>query len=461
MPGLETGGTVVPPESMHPGSTSMSRFAQGVASGAEMRGVVVHLLRGCKVCGETLAEVAPELVLSRPLKVLESQYVASIERVANLARVRKQELRREHANSRGFLSTLYEQPKARKLLLLRNSERGRAWTVCEELLEASFELRRDDPMRMVELAEMAFRVASELDCERYGKTQIIDLQARTAAELANAFRVAEKLELALQVMIGAMQLLHHGSGDPLLRARVYELASSILRYRRRGQLTRDLLERAYRIYRRFDEDHLAGRILLKRAVTEGYLTEPQVALELLVEAVELIDPQEDRRLAWEAIHNLLWGLVDMGRYEAAAELLAESQELYDEFSTRLNVFVRIWLEGRIDAGLGRDHEAETQFFSAVEGFTQLGKHLDAATVAMDYALILGRQGRVQEVRSLVNDIVATFRSMKMEREAIAALLLLKDALHRQRVPFLMIKKMQEYLRRLPQEPGLRFDQVFF
>jgi len=446
-------------EPEHPDPAVLGRFARGEAQGEEVRGVVRHLLRRCTECGTALAQVAPELVLPDPRQCLELSYQDAIHRAAAVARARVGQLNKEHPVSRDFVVTLQSQPRARKLLLLHNSERGRAWGVCEELMAASFEQRHENPARMVELADLAFRVASDLDAERYGATPVIDLQTRAAAELANALRVGEQMEQSLKVMLGALQLLQHGSGDPLLRARVYDLAASVLRHRQRIGLTVALLERAFHIYRRLGEDHLAGRILLKRAITEGHRSEPLACLDLLVQAVELIDPRQDRHLAWLAIHNLLWGLVELGRCEAAAELLAESQSLYDEFSDRLNVLTRLWLEGRIASGLGREHEAEARFFDAIEGFNRVGKHLDAAMVSLDYALLLGRQGRLREVQGVINDILSTFRAMKREREAIAALLVLQDALERQRVPFYLIKKLREYFQRLPYEPGLRFDQV--
>jgi hypothetical protein len=61
---------------------------------------------------------------------------------------------------------------------------------------------------------------------------------------------------------------------------------------------------------------------------------------------------------------------------------------------------------------------------------------------------------------LIGDMLTTFRTLKLEREGIAALLVLKETLDLQRVPFYLIEKLQTFFRRLPHEPGLRFDQLF-
>lgn len=448
----------MPRQKTHPKKAVLRSFARSEASSEEVREVVRHLLRGCEACGRTLAEVAPELYRRGPVEEPERVYEEAMVRAVETAQARSSALRREKAGATRFVPSLCAQPRPRRLMLLSNSDRGQQWAVCEDLLEASFECRLESPQQMVELAELAFRVAVRLDPERYGRAQVIDLQARTAAELANALRVADKHEEALETMVGALQMLKHGSGDPLLKARVYDLASSLLLQRQRVGLSIDLLKRSYRIYRRFGDQHLAGRSLLKRAVSEGYKT-PAASLALLVEAVELIDPYRDRHLAWTAVHNLLWGLMEIGRYEAARELLEESRPLYEEFSDRRNVLLRLWLEGRLAAGLGHLEQAEMYYIEAYMGFNRAGRPYNAALVQLDLALLLGSQGRLDEVRSLVGEILATFRALKSEREAIAALLMLKDNLDRHGVLPYLIKKLQILFRRLPNEPGLRLDQV--
>ena len=63
-----------------------------------------------------------------------------------------------------------------------------SWGLCEALLEESRKLRFTDRPQMLRVANVARLAADRLDVSVYGADQRTDMQARTWAELANAYR---------------------------------------------------------------------------------------------------------------------------------------------------------------------------------------------------------------------------------------------------------------------------------
>ena len=66
-----------------------------------------------------------------------------------------------------------------------------------------------------------------------------------------------------------------------------------------------------------------------------------------------------------------------------------------------------------------------------------------------------RQERTAEVRGLVPEMMATFRMLGVEREALSALHLLQDALERDQATLEILRLVGGILRRLQNEPATR------
>lgn len=442
----------------HPQPSDLARLIAGQTATGEARALVEHLLTGCSHCAlemSRLAELAPRPALSAGEGV--SSYDQALSKASRAVRERASDMARELEESRQFVHLLEAQPPLRQALLLRNSRRGRSRPVVELLLERSFSLRFDDPARMVELAELALRVAGDLDREKYGTETVVDLEVRAGAELANALRVAGQLEAAIRTLFDTLRLARRGSGDPLLKARVYEVAALIFRRRRRQNLAAKLLERAYRLFLRMGECQQAGRVLVSWGVLESQRPDPRACLERLSQASELLDLSGDSQLALSVVHNMLFALVDLERFEAADEMLAECRHLYLEHSDRLTALRLKWLEARICGGSRRDLEAEVKLLEVTHGFEQVGCPHESSLARLDLALLLARQNRLFELKVLVEEMVLSFKSENIEREAIAALLVLAEALERPRAPIFLIGKVRRFLLRLPHERGLRFE----
>lgn len=297
--------------------------------------------------------------------------------------------------------------------------------VVDLLLAASRACRYDDVSRMIYLAELAQRAADRLEAGRHGSAAVADLRARAWAELANAYRLADRLERAEAALEHAVACCEAGSGDQVLLALVADRFATLLCHRRRFPEALALLDCLAAFHLARGERRLAGRTLVARGLYTANAGEPEEAVRHTCEALHLLAPKEDGDLLLAALHNLLWCATELGYVAVVAECLPGVRPLYG--AGRLNRLRLRWVEGRVAAGLGDAAAAEADFQAVRAGFAAAGLPFPAAMVALDLALLWDRAGRQAEILPLAEEILASFRALRVSREGIASLLLLRRA----------------------------------
>ena len=465
----------------HPTASEIDRLVRGTLSGAGRRRLVTHLLRGCPRCARLLAPAialtprtppTPPLPLAPltplPQMTARRQVDAAVARRAAVEAGTAGDAAAEEET--GAPVDGYERPVARACAAAVRrfreirSERHPAARLdprhlrgllrVETLLAAAWDLRYDDPQEMVRIAELALVAAERLEKDRYGRAEIADVRARAWAELANAYRVTDDLSRAEQAMGQAVGWLHGGSGDPWLLARVADLMASLLADQRRFAEAGELLGKVHCFHRRIGERHLAGRALISGGIFAGYDNQPRLALALLVQGLELIDVDQDTRLAASAVHAILINLVECGRYRQARIQLWRSRPLLVRQGVQLSLRLQ-WLEGKIHAGLGDLARAEREFIATRAGFAAADSPYNAALAALDLAAVWLRQGRTVQVRELVEEMIATFRVLRIAREAVAALLILREACDRDEATLDRVRTVAMLLTELERQPRRR------
>lgn len=319
--------------------------------------------------------------------------------------------------------------------------------LCESLLARSQACRHHDPEQMVLLAERATAIAEDLDPFAYGPELTADLRARCFAELGNAYRVADDLDAAERALRHAAKESAQGTQDPLLLARIMDLTASLRGAQRRFPEALELLDSVYRIYENHGDRHNAGRALISKGLYTGYDNDPDEAVRLLASGLTRIHPESDPKLVISAVHNLITFLADCGRFREAQRLLRRARRAYDAEGDRLNLIKLRWVEGKIAAGLGRLRRAERSLLQARRDLEAIGLYYHAALVSLDLSAVWLCQGKTTETRALVGDLVATFQARRIAREALAALVLLKDALDLERSdPIELVSAVSRYLK---------------
>jgi tetratricopeptide (TPR) repeat protein len=157
------------------------------------------------------------------------------------------------------------------------------------------------------------------------------------------------------------------------------------------------------------------------------------AIERVQAALGKLSPEVEPRLYLNGRHNLALYLAESGRYEAAAVLVAEDEDLYGRFPEPWTQLRLSWLRGKIAAGLGDAAAAERFFVATRQGFLDQGIGYDVAMVSLDLSILYIRAGRTAEVLRIAEEMVALFEAQDVHREALAALRLFLEAARREEV----------------------------
>jgi tetratricopeptide (TPR) repeat protein len=436
----------------HPSRKELDRFLRSALPPARRRIVMRHLLR-CETCFDYLSPslevmLAPEKVdVDQPVETGD-QYDAALDRACRKAVGRTALVREQRERAAPLIADLLQ--KRRTFDELTEEEHGAlaGLPMIDLFLAQARALRHDNPAQMVEAADLARRAAMRLDPRVYGPHIVADTRARTLAELANAYRTANQPARGEAVMQEALRYLERGSGDLHLAARVSELAASLACDQRHFREAHELIDRTVLIHRHLGDGHMAGRALITKSY---YLSCEGRAAEALIHVTEgftLLDLKRDPALGASALQNTILYAVDAGHLKKAQHLLWKAQVhdlLPDGEVARIKLRATA---GEIFAGLGQLDRAEAAFRIAKEEFEDLGLDYVAAITGLDLAAVWLRQGRLEEVRDLAEKLAQDFLGLSIQREALAAMLAVREACRRGRVTVEALRRVAAYLRDL-------------
>jgi tetratricopeptide (TPR) repeat protein len=350
--------------------------------------------------------------------------------------------RREHALYRRARAVLAAGGGARSLLLADIPLAGLG--VYEALLAQSWAVRVSDPQEMTDLARVAVEVAGGFAA--LGPQRAADLRARALGEMANAYRAADRLRPAEQAFGEAYALLQEGTGDPYLKARLFDLEASLLGTWREFPLALRRLAGLTSLYQDLGEPHLAGRALITRALYTSYSGGTEEALQLNAEGLALIDRDGDPVLYMMAVHNHLLFLVDLGQHAQAKRMLFEHR-CHLIYQDGVGALRFRGLEGRISYGLGELVSAEIAFREAKDGLVRAGMSIHVALITLELGMVLLSQGRVEEAEREVNEAREIFLSLEIYRELLGSVLYLEECFRRREATAELMESTIAFLRR--------------
>ncbi|HYO12234.1 MAG TPA: hypothetical protein VE685_03450 [Thermoanaerobaculia bacterium] len=386
-----------------------------------------------------------------------SKYDAAFERAAERVSQQLRSLLQEEELAEPLLVELLQEPASRREELVQADERFHCLRLCELLKAQVRDLWSEDPAAVTGLASLAVQIAERLSPTRYGEKLVEDARALAWAHLGNAYRIASDLRRAEEALRVAME--HHGRAgeDILTEAEILSFAASLRNSQGRYEQAARLLDRVIKIYRSGKERHLEGRALVQKGLALGYGGQYSRAIRLIRNGLSRIDIEREPRLAVAAQHNLLMYLSESGRHQEAWDTLEKHRHLYVNHGDRMHLVRLRWLEGAITRDLGRLEEAEAALEEARGAFMELGIGFDAALVSLDLAMVYALRGDHGQVKRLATEMVPIFESRDVHQEAIAALLIFKQAAEAERVSLELLGRIAAWLQRSRREPDARFE----
>lgn len=352
---------------------------------------------------------------------------------------------------------------ARMRRLTRDQQReelGRApawcrWAVCEALCYESQRACGSKPVQALALSELARTAGDTAAGDEPWRSK---LRSIAWAHIGNALRAGDDLKASDHAFTEAARHLEAATGtrtDLLEEGLVFALKASLRRAQRRFDESADLLRRAAAVA---STDTFRVQVLTSQAKLFEERGDLEEAIAILQGASEISLPDDDARVTLCVRHNLADNLSKLDRFREADALLPDVRALSRKAGGELDRIRLKWTEGRVVAGLG-NVEKGIQSLTKVRGeFASHDMGYDTALVSLELSEFHARQGRTQEVKSLARHMVPIFKSQEIHREALAALLVFREAAEKEHVTAEFAREILLYLRRARHDPGLRFER---
>jgi transcriptional regulator with XRE-family HTH domain len=326
------------------------------------------------------------------------------------------------------------------------------WGLAVALCAQSEAAAAHDLRNALFLAELALLVAGHVSGTDGFKSR---LQGYCTAAVGNVRRVRNEIPAAGETFDRALRLWNEGE-DPaglLSQARMLDLEASLRRAERHFDQALKLHAEALKVARPEEEGHL----LLNQSSTLQHKGNHEEALETLERAARVIDGERQPRLRFGLRFNQSASLTRLNRAAEAAPIVAEVRELAERLRNDLDLCKTLWLEANVAAGLGRRQEALESLEQVRRDLQARALPYDYALASLDVALLYRQEGRCAEIKALAAEMLAIFRVQGVHREALASVLLFKEAAEREEVTIQLVRRLQDYLDKARANPALRFE----
>ncbi|HEV7668698.1 MAG TPA: hypothetical protein VGS22_09250 [Thermoanaerobaculia bacterium] len=417
----------------------------------QTRSRVLRHLTGCATCRERLKpwlalvlhpEQVPESRTDKTLAESPSEYDVPFDRMVRFA----QRINRRHQKSveeiRRFLdsrklpSPLSEGPEFEARL--RN--RCRVWLAAVPIFRQGAPEAYEAAARLL-VAEVSRLLPADPEAATRSKEACrdADLAARLWGELANAERLLGRYRAAEESFRQAMDLVGRGAGDVLVLAGLFDLSASLWIDERRFDQADEALGLAHRLYLERRQHHLAGKALHLRGVAAANAGRIEPAISHFCRAYDLIDAEKSPDLAVSSLANAIHRMADLGDFARADGLFVAARPVLETLAGPIEKLKLRAVAGKIASGLGRLHQAEVAFRDVRREFGRLKMPVYASHAGLELCAIWLQEGRTTEAKAMVEETLATFLALGIEREALASLVLLDAAVRQEQATVKLVK----------------------
>jgi tetratricopeptide (TPR) repeat protein len=435
----------------HPNADELLALVRGRLAPQRSSEILRHLHAGCEIClaAAPVGLAAGLGVRREPTAKEEAATEAAIDRAFAVAlREDRNHRRRQDQRKRAVNILLEGGVKGPENL----SKSMKQVDKIEALLEASWAIRFDNLGTMVFFARLAVTCAEQLDARKYGSKEALDLQCRALAELGNAYRASDQFDKAGVVLARSRQLFELGTRSDLLEIRLLEVEASFYAYSRRFGEACLRLNKVLQYYRRNGMDHLTGRTLLQLGRYTGFASDPEKALRLIDESLDLLDREQDVELVHIASENRIEFLVWCRRYRDAELQLFQLRAMLPNPMGQITELRIRWLTGKIDAGQERLARAECTFREVHEKWIELGSGYNTGLISLDLAAVLLAQGKAKEATEIVASAYKIFAALKIQQEGVMTVLMLRLACEMRKATRDLAEKVTRYLMKIEHDP---------
>jgi transcriptional regulator with XRE-family HTH domain len=353
------------------------------------------------------------------------------------------------------LARLKKRTAAERRFLVENAQDFRHWALCEQAAFESIRLAPNHPQEAREWAQLAVRIAELAPGEETSRQR---LEGWALHFLANAERACNDLPAAERARARGRKLWEAGApGDLglLEEAWLPGLEANLRKDQRRFSEALERIDEALTLA----PPEMRAEVLLSKSNILRRLDDPEGSTAVLLEAEPLIDAEREPRLAFGVRFNLLVDLCAVGRAAEALPRLAAVRMLAERLGESLDLTRCLWLQGQIDARIGRPAEALAAFGQVRRLFLEHPLPYDYALVSLDLSLVLLEQRRTTEVAKVAEEMLWIFKVQEVPPAALAALQVFCEAARQEAATVDLTRQVERFLRRAQLDPELRFEGV--
>jgi transcriptional regulator with XRE-family HTH domain len=327
------------------------------------------------------------------------------------------------------------------------------WAFVKGVGEESAQAASVDAQRALELASFALRVAERVSGEEQWPSLVFGW-----AYLGNARRVSSDLA-GSEEAYARSALLQQEQPDGVLpeRWRLLDLEASLRIDLLQLPEALRLLDQAALVAPKAGS--IQAHLLCIRSIALERMGQSEASIASLREALSQIYHEAEPRLCCMLLFNLAERLTSIGKAAEAADMLPELRRLQPHVGNGLNQLRLRWLEGKIDAGLGRLDRAIETLSWVRAAFAEKDIRYDEAQAGMELAGLYLEKGRTADVKRLVLEMEPVFRAKGIHQEAQKALLLFRRAVEMETVTIELVRRIAAYLRCAQGDPRLRFAET--
>lgn len=431
------------PRDAHPLLESLLAFDQGeVALSALDAEELRHLHGLCPECSrswpavqELLSRRAAEHQAASPAKATPERRAFEMRLEAD-RRVAEREVEE--------LTNLSRDERAEKVRRARKRYRTPAFV--ERMIEEARRWVRYDCGEALALLAIAETRIPTIRRGVYGEPMVRRVALRLLAHQANTHRVLGDLPAAdAKFAVIRGRLANEPMDEPTLLAELASLEASLRCDQRRFEDAEGLLYRATSLYRDLGDGVGLAKVQIKRGSILFLAGEPAAGAPYLEAAVAVIDDEAEPQLAFNARHNLLVCLCELGEAAAAQALLEPCRTLARQLDNPTTSSQLTWAEGKVAAALADDDRALERLHAAQHAYAERGHAFDVALVCLDLAEVRLRRGETAEVKRLAERMAPTFAERGVDRETARAVALFCKAARAEAVTLDLIARTRRAL----------------
>lgn len=386
----------------------------------------------------------------------EDEYERVIRRVA----ARLKDVEALHNVFRSRLENQYEDllelPSGRRMTILRNSSPVLLLILFRHALMKSYEARFGDLRASLRLAELALEFAEAVVGAKYlSAVDSEDLLAEAHAYLGNARRINSDLGGSGRSLTSASAHLSEGTGDRALKADVIKFEALLQADRGACERAAELFDAEIALRRLLGDRAKLGAALIDRGWIACWLEPVDRACDLFQAGLSLVD--DDPRMTLVALLALAEAFARSGKGLEAWDTICQARvPMAKVKGERFEIHDR-WIRGLACRALRESERSERYLRSVRKDLEGREEWFLLGLVSLDFAATCATEGKSEEVKRLAEEAYAIFRSEGLNERAMAAVIVLREAIDAQELTEGLAVAVANFIARYQHNTALRFE----